>query len=40
MDAKDHVAFCVGDDGVGMGGYVIEQVARLLHGVLGGSGLG
>ena len=40
LDAKDHVAFGVGEDHVRMGGDVVKEVMGLLHGVFSGCGLG
>ncbi len=40
MDAENHVGLGVGNDGVGMGGDVVEKVACALHCVFGGAGLG
>jgi len=40
VDAKDHVPFGVGEDGVRMGCNVVKEVMGLLHGVFSGCGLG
>ncbi len=40
VDAEYHVAFGVREDGIGMGGHVVEKVMGSLHGVVGGCGLG
>ncbi len=40
VDAKDHVALGVREDGIRMGGNVVQEVMGLLHGVFGGCGLG
>jgi len=40
VDAKDHVAFGVGEDGIRMGGNVVKEVMGSLHGVFSGCGLG
>ncbi len=40
MDSKYHVAFCVGENRIGVGGNVVEEVVGALHGIFGGCGLG
>ncbi len=40
MNAKDHVALGVSEDGVGMGCHIIKEITCLPHGVFGGRGLG
>ncbi len=40
MNTKDHVALGIGEDGVGIGWHIIEEVTCLSHGVFGGGGLG
>ena len=39
-NAKDHVAFGVGENGVRKGGDIVKEVMGSLHGVLSGCGLG
>ena len=39
VDAKDHAAFGVREDGIRMGGDIVQEVMGLLHGVFGGCGL-
>ena len=38
VDAKDHVAFGVREDGIRMGGDIVEELRGLLHGVFSGCG--
>ncbi len=36
VDAKDHVAFGIREDGIRMGGNIVQEVMGSLHGVFGG----
>ncbi len=38
--AKNHIALGIGEDGVRMGCNIVEEMLSILHGVLGGGGLG
>ncbi len=40
MDAEYHVSFSVREDGIGMGGHIVEKVMGSLHGVVSVCGLG
>jgi len=39
VDAKDHAAFGIREDGIRISGDIVQEVMGLLHGVFGGCGL-
>ena len=39
VDAEYHVTFGIREDGIGMGGDIVEEVMGSLHGVVSGCGL-